>query len=241
MENSVLRNMPNKRGFIRKTRADKIDWTGPANSRDCLLSAYSPPRQRSVYRQTCTLDRLPSLWLTSPWYRLRPQLPLSPSGLPSPCARLTPVDNGAYTVTCLHRPVVRSAFPSHVTAQHLKYATLHRPTIIWSLHRSTFVHLATKSTIFWKFIKIDRLMSCASSKHGTTRTLSAFWRKSPIDHAHNLIYCRSMLWVTLLRSSCRVLGLHPGNPPASSMLFIVLARRPSHLRSSMTYLTLSTA
>jgi len=48
-----------------------------------------------------------------------------------------------------------------------------------------------------------------------------------------------MLWATLLRLSCCVLGLQPGNPPASSL--IVLARRSFHLRSSMTYLTLSTA
>jgi len=44
----------------------------------------------------------------------------------------------------------------------------------------------------------------------------------------------------LLRLSCCVLGLHSGNPPASSLLYIVLAWRPSSLRSSMTYRTLST-
>ena len=35
--------------------------------------------------------------------------------------------------------------------------------------------------------------------------------------------------------------LHPGNPPASSSLFTVLAQRPSHLRSSMTSRITSTA
>jgi len=76
------------------------------------------------------------------------------------------------------------------------YATHHRLTIIWSLHRSTFVHLATKSKIFLKFVEIDRLMSCVSSKHGTTRTLSVFvvcvpmGSRSPIDHAHGLLVSR---------------------------------------------------
>jgi len=84
-----------------------------------------------------------------------------------------------------------------VTAHHLMYVTLHRLTIIWSLHRSTFVHLATKSTIFLKFVEINRSMSCVSSKRGTTRMLSAFvvcvpmGSRSPIDHAHGLLHGES--------------------------------------------------
>jgi len=79
-----------------------------------------------------------------------------------------------------------------VISHHLMYATLRRLTINCSLHRSTFVHLATKLTIFLEFVEIDRLISCASSKHHTIRTLSAFvvcvltGSRSPIEHAHGL-------------------------------------------------------
>jgi len=150
------------------------------------------------------------------------------------------------------------------------YATLHRLTIIWSLHRSTFVHLATKSTIFLKFVDIDRLMSCVLSKHGTTRTLSVFvvcvlmGSRSPIDHAHGLLVshhprqrttgcgcrrcarsssivvrcCEQPYFVSVAVYSDYIIL---GNQCASSLLYIILAWRPSHLRSSMTYRTLSTA
>ena len=55
------------------------------------------PRRTNVqctttYSRTRTLDRLPSVRLASPWHRIRPHLPL------------TPVGNGAYTVTCHRLP-----------------------------------------------------------------------------------------------------------------------------------------
>jgi len=88
---------------------------------------------------------------------------------------------------------VRSHVLTYLLAHHLTYATLHRLTIIWSLQR-TFT-CQRQLTIYLKFV--DRLMSCASSKHRTTRTLSAFvvyvlvGSRSLIDHAqHGLLVSR---------------------------------------------------